>query len=243
MSILRQVATNPRQYDSVGNDWLEIGGKEMPWRLFFKEVLYRELGTLESQSVLDIGCGTGWMSQFVFNLGAKSYLGIEPSKRNFNTAVSQYKNTQFINMTFGDFDTTRRFDLITCLMSTEHFSDLGAAVKKLYKLLTAKGRAVIITGDFEAFALEKFNYRVKIEEISADEYVVHTIRPRSVDTVDIIRSPKVFEDAAKSAGFKDIEIKSLSASESLINQVPMYEMFRHKPLYQLLKFSKKRDEL
>lgn len=235
---LRALATDPTQYDNVGTDWLEEGGKDTPWRLFFKEILISSLADLKGQSVLDIGCGTGWMSEFVTSLGAKDYLGIEPSKTNFETAKSTHQNTRFINLPFEKFDTNQTFDLITCLMASEHLNNLEAAFVKWHRLLGPRGRLIIIAGDFVAFTMQKFDYQVEVENISNNEIVVHTKRPNSVDTVDIIRAPETFLSAAKAAGFTERTVTPLPASENLIKQVPKYKIFRHKPIFQLLVFGK-----
>jgi SAM-dependent methyltransferase len=238
MNDLFSQATDPTQYDKLGNDWLVEGTTERPWRKLFKDSLGPIVGDLSNQSVLDIGCGTGWFSDFVFSLGAQSYLGLEPCKLSYKAAKSMHPTSKFINRPFEEFATYDRFDLITCLMSSEHIKDLKLAFSQWSQLLQPTGRVIIIAGDLQFFTTQRFNYSIITEWVSDQEAIVCTIRPDSVDTVDIIRAPAEYINAARLNGLNAYQIKPLKPTNKFIDQLPKYKDFRESAIYQLLVFTR-----
>lgn len=239
MSHLRSIATSPTQYDDVGTDWLDEGGRDTPWRVFFTKVLTAALGDLAGQSVLDVGCGTGWLFDVASRLGARQYLGIEPSRRNYQSAVSSYGGASFTNAAFESFSTAQEFDVICCIMSTEHMEDLDRAFARFRELLEPGGRLIVISGDPEAYVTDRFDYAITVEHVSEEESVVQTLRPLGVDTVDIIRAPSLYVEAATTHGFEVDSITPLAAGNDLIELAPQYASFRHKPMFQLMVFTRR----
>lgn len=236
VSNLHRIATSPTQYDNVGTDWLDEGGRDTPWRVFFTKVLSTALGDLAGKSVLDVGCGTGWLSDLVRRLGAGSYLGLEPSRRNYHEAVARYADARFVNVAFETFSTARRFDVICCVMSTEHMTSLDLSLAKSREHLNPDGRVVIISGDPDAYVTDRFGYAINIEPISNDEVVVQTLRPVGVDTVDIIRAPSLFVSTAARHGLEAHLVQPLEATDELIAMAPQYECFRRRAMFQLMIF-------
>ncbi len=238
MSDLLNLATDPQQYDKLDDEWLKLGNQSGPWGDLIKEALDGPLGDLNGKSVLDVGCGTGWFSEQAFRHSAKSYLGLDPSKQNYKVAKSTYPKAKFENATFEEFVSQQKFDLVAFIMSTEHVKDLKGMFEKLINILSDEGRALILAGDYTYFITPTFNREIIAEKMNSFETVVHTRRPKSVDTVDIIRKKTGFIKVARQAGFTKISHQPVKPSVSFLEAKPKYKVHRSKPIFQLYELSR-----
>jgi len=239
MRRLREKATDPAQYDHPAMDWIAEGYADSSSRVFFKEFLEPLLGNLSGQRVLDIGCGTGWLSKVVQQHGAEDYIGIDPSTNNIAAAQLFYPGTRFKNTRLEDFETTEKFDLITCIMTTEHIDDLVAAFQSWSRMLLPGGRVVIIAGSVGAFVKPRFDYELTLEKASPDETIVHTHRPSlKVDTTDIIRPVSFFEQAAREAGLEMTSVTPMLPTERFVELAPRYGQYKNDPVFELMTFEK-----
>ena len=237
MPSLREQATAPDQYDNPEMDWAAEGGLDTPIRQFMREYLEPALAAIAPSRVLDVGCGTAWLSQVVNKYGTRRYLGIDPSVVNVEYARQHYPEVDVRRAGTETFVSNEKFDLITCIMATEHIDSLDAAFYKWKGLLDDDGRVLVVAGDMDAFGPPRFDYKVHVEPVDTDEFVVETIRPNSpTNTTDIIRSVGKFAAAGALCGLVLQKHIPMPASEGLIAAAPKYELFREKPLFQLMIF-------
>src|SRR3990172_4656362 len=80
---IRNQAVDPAQYDNGKISW-EQETADSPMRKFFFEYLSKYREKFEGSSVLDVGCGTGWLLLKLSQLGASSVEGLEPSQVNYD---------------------------------------------------------------------------------------------------------------------------------------------------------------
>jgi SAM-dependent methyltransferase len=86
---------------------------------------------LASRTVLDVGCGRGFMGNFVEAAGG-TYTGVDfvPSRSGFRLALAQAQA-----LPFGD----GSFDAVFCLDAFEHFPDPDLAAAELRRVLRGDG--------------------------------------------------------------------------------------------------------
>jgi 2-polyprenyl-3-methyl-5-hydroxy-6-metoxy-1,4-benzoquinol methylase len=140
MSTSELVETNQSSRDIA--DWNKIadtyiGDKDdstqNPMYLQFQAVLWDALGDLNGLTVLDLGCGDGWLSRLMNAAGA-TVLGIDGSDRLLEHARSHHSNLEFVqaDLALGIPSGDQKFDRIVStavLMDIpvldQLFSDIG----------------------------------------------------------------------------------------------------------------------
>src|SRR5215471_17714797 len=128
-----------QQYDDPTLTWGNEGDKDSPYRLFLARHILPFIGDVEGQSILDVGCGTGWLVHLLGQHGAAQLEGVEPSGY-AKLAAHYYPEAKFHQTPFEDFETNDRFDLITLIMSTEVMTDMGSTLTKCAGLIKPTGR-------------------------------------------------------------------------------------------------------
>jgi SAM-dependent methyltransferase len=113
-------ATDPAQYDSPVVRWEIEVGLDSPSRKFFYESLKPELIKAKDSDVLEIGCGSGWLLKEIQKNGARSTIGIEPSKKNFELSRKNFPELKVVNVSLEDFEPNSHFDLVVSNMVFGH---------------------------------------------------------------------------------------------------------------------------
>ncbi|MBI2609445.1 MAG: class I SAM-dependent methyltransferase [Deltaproteobacteria bacterium] len=104
-------------------------------------------GSLESLSLLDIGCGEGFVLKTAKTLGFRKVFGIEPSRMEatkltrlgynvFSGLLEEYKQT----------DTNEKFDIITLVFVLDAMKDPVKALEKIRGLIADNGLLYIRLG-------------------------------------------------------------------------------------------------
>ena len=98
----------------------------------------------ESNTVLDVACGTGVMIPYYLDRGAHP-TGIDLSKKMIEIAKKKFKDIEFI---WGDVEelNDRKFDCVVVYNAFPHFIDPEALVKHLATLLNKDGTLTIAHG-------------------------------------------------------------------------------------------------
>lgn len=230
------LATNPKQYDS-NDSWLQEGnGLASPSRRYFWHYL-QPLLDLREKSILDIGSGTGWFLGLAKELGASVAVGVEPSIKNVEVARKNHPETETVLGTFEDFPTNRTFDIIVSIMSLVHISDLDAAMAKIAQLLNPNGMFVAVVYDFEYAKTPRFDYKLEIEHLSDQEYVV-LVKRKELDIADIVRSTTRYRQAAELAGLRLVEDIPGIPTEDFLAARPQYQQFEGKATHRVLVFAR-----
>jgi 2-polyprenyl-3-methyl-5-hydroxy-6-metoxy-1,4-benzoquinol methylase len=114
----------------------------------FKQGVNREIELivlskiLKGKSILEIGPGTGFITQILEKKGAVT--AIDTSKAMINTAKKLNKKTKFINKGIFEYSTKKKFDAVVTFRVLGHFSieDLDKALGKIHSLLKKKGTLI-----------------------------------------------------------------------------------------------------
>lgn len=99
---------------------------------------------LSGRSVLDLGCGTGDSSRFLWELNAGTVVGVDISKSNIKRARAMDKNAKYIvgDAISGNFSRFGPFDVVTGIMLTScvpNVEVLGKLVKNVRNHLQVGG--------------------------------------------------------------------------------------------------------
>lgn len=134
-------------WDSKAKDWRRQVGENGDWnrRLNSDPILFELLGSVRHRSLLDAGCGTGYLTNKLDRLGA-DVVGVDLSPEMIRTAQHDYPDLEFrvddcstlASIPEGEMDAVVSNYV---LMDTP---DLGGAVRSIYRVLRPGGIAVVV---------------------------------------------------------------------------------------------------
>lgn len=114
--------------------------------------------------VLDVGCGSGLLSEYV---PASDYTGVEPDKDSRTAAVSHYPSSTFLEKLpeKGDFDT------VALLAVIEHVDDPAGFMSRLAALTRgdSNSRIIVTTPHPCGHAVHEFGAKIKLFSAHAAE--------------------------------------------------------------------------
>ena len=103
------------------------------------------LPELTGKTVLDLGCGTGFLSRYLARQGAKRVVGVDISKKMLATARESTKDERiiFLESAIEHFDfTSEQFDLTVSSLAFHYLADLDFIFKNINACLKEDGLLV-----------------------------------------------------------------------------------------------------
>jgi predicted TPR repeat methyltransferase len=231
---IADVAADPLQYDRDELSWADEGTKKSPYRQLFLEVLQPTLKGLQGKSVIDIGCGTGWLCEEIMRNNGKPF-GLEPSVKNVQIANELYPKLTMVKSSLQDFETNERFDAVLAVMVLEHFLDIDSSFNKVASLLKPRGIFTAIVADFAKSTDENSHHPLEKEPLGLDEVAVRIDYGANVGILcDIVRTTARYERAGTLAGL------TLRNHEPVLPPAwhPRFSTHQGQPIFHLLEFVK-----
>jgi len=206
------------QYDKIAHDYV-IGLGERKYRKYsLLDTFFRVLGNVKGKSVLDVGCGEGFFTRKIKQLGADTVIGTDVSKEMIMLAKEQERQIPLgIDYQVHDLANHPKlgeFDIVTAgfvLHYSETKDQLRRMCLNVRKNLKSGGRFVGINHN-------------PINPIQPDKKYDYVIQPRGPLKeggrifVDVFRESKrtvsfsayfwekdTYEDCLRGAGFSDME--------------------------------------
>lgn len=147
---------------------------------------------LEHKSIIDVGCATGFLLDYMKPLVAKTS-AIEKNKQFLNFLSQSGHNT------YNDFDTIddEKFDLVFCFNVIEHVDDAVEFVSNLYKILKPGGELIIETPNARDYLIDllgndfnSFFYRVQHRYYFDEESLGEVLNRANIFDYDFLYSQK-----------------------------------------------------
>ena len=134
-----------KKFSAMADEWWNKNGKFKP----LHEMNYLRVEYIQNflsdypevQSMLDIGCGGGILSESMAQLGY-TVTGIDPSEKNIKTAQlhANNLNIDYQNISVEELaEKDKNFDVILCMEVIEHVADLYSFIESCAKLLKDDG--------------------------------------------------------------------------------------------------------
>ena len=148
-------------YNEIAKTYEEKFGED------FTDTIYIDkfLEFLEGKNILDIGCGVGNLTDYIYT---KGFLikGIDLSDEMLKIAKSKYKQIKFYKMDMRSPSFDEKFDGLMLAYSLFHLSkaEVEKVLPKYYNLLNKNGKMLIILqgGNGEKIINEPLNENLKI---------------------------------------------------------------------------------
>ncbi len=111
--------------------------------------LFELIGDVKDKNILDLGCGAGDHDRKLIELGAKSVLGIDISKRMLEKAKKETDSDkiEYRLLSMNDIEEIdKKFDLVISSLAIHYIEDYDSLCKKVYNLLNDGGYFVFSHG-------------------------------------------------------------------------------------------------
>ena len=199
------------KFEALAHRWWDADGDFKPLhdingpRL---DYIKRRAGVgFDGARVLDVGCGGGWVTEALRDLGA-DVTGIDAGDAalavaRLHAAERGVEGIDYVQATAETFLETRpgEFNLVTCLETLEHVPDIGSTVRALAALTAAGGDVFLATINrtAKAFALA----------IVGAEHVLN-ILPKGTHRYEKLIRPSELARCCRDAGLEVLDIAGVS---------------------------------
>src|SRR5258708_11275685 len=141
---MNKTTADIQAWDRIADKYAQmIGTPEDRIYPLFKAVLWESLGDLQGRTVLDLGCGHGWLSQAMVDAGA-SVWGIDGSKELLAKAQSLSPQAKFIewDLSGGLPPLDQNFDRIVSHMVLMDIPQIDLLLQSVDSVLQEKGKFI-----------------------------------------------------------------------------------------------------
>ena len=135
--------------------------------------LFQLIGDVKDKTILDIGCGAGGHDRKLIQLGAKSVLGIDISKRMIEEAIknNDSDSIKYQVLSMNELEKIdEKFDLVVSSLAIHYVEDYDNLCKKVYNLLNDGGYFVFSCGHPMDSAVILKNYDKNYVQIDGKKY-------------------------------------------------------------------------
>lgn len=98
---------------------------------------------LKTPSILEIGCGTGWLAEKLSSMGP--YLGIDISPAAVTVAKGRVPEVEFVAADLHSWEYAGKHDVVVMVDTIAYFRDQDMAVSRTWKFLNTNGWLVLTT--------------------------------------------------------------------------------------------------
>ena len=184
------------------------------------EILLTLLDIRENESVLDIGCGSGRITERIATMTKQPVVGVDPSEGMIEQAKLNVKTVEFYRQSAEELDFNGKFDVAFCNSAFQWVIDAPGAIGRIYRALKAGGRIGI-----QAPATQLYcpNFVKATEAVRSD--------PATAKTFATFRNPWLFLETAEEyaelfqkEGF-EVVFSKIERIESRHTPEEVYEIF------------------
>ncbi len=184
------------------------------------EILFSLLNIGKSESVLDVGCGTGNFTKKIRDITSGRVVGVDASQEMVKSAKKNYEsfNIEFYEKRVEEMDFHNEFDVVFCNSTFQWFTQPEKPLERIYAALKKGGRVGIQAPGGDRYCE---NFLKAIERVKNDN--------RTKDVFSCWKNPffmpekasnysLVFEKAGFKVVFSEIKtIKTKYTSEEVFN--------------------------
>ena len=167
-----------------------------------------DLAKLANQTVLDVGCGGGILTESMAKLGAKDVLGIDMAELSLQTAIAHAQQEKIGNITYRCISVEdlaaqmpHSFDVVTCMEMLEHVPDPASIIRSCSKLVKPDG--------WVFFSTINRNTKSYTHAILGAEYFLNTVPKGTHDWQKFI-TPAELSRMARLAKLDVLDTKGMS---------------------------------
>ena len=141
----QDIINNHRIYTKFMQLGIDDGWEKRDKRENFElllDIIQLSKSPIKNASVLDVGCGTGDLAQFLKDKQMKEYVGIDLFEPALEKARKKFPDKKFINGDFLHYNFKRRFDFVFCSgalttkLESDNYEIINSWIPKMWNLAT-----------------------------------------------------------------------------------------------------------
>jgi trans-aconitate methyltransferase len=160
-------------------------------------------------SAIDLGCGNGWVTRMLSELGAGHSEGVDGSNEMINKATSKDSNHKYSQGLLPDWSPGRRFDLVHTMEFLYYLDDPAGMISIIHDEWLEENGILVAGVD---------HYLEHEESLTWPEHVGVHMTTLSIND---------WKTALVSAGFKDVEIHQVAGKENFPGTLVMLGRASH----------------
>ena len=160
-------------------------------------------------SAIDLGCGNGWVTRMLTELGAGHSEGVDGSNEMINKATSKDSNHKYSQGLLPDWSPGRRFDLVHTMEFLYYLDDPAGMISIIHDEWLEENGILVAGVD---------HYLEHEESLTWPEHVGVHMTTLSIDD---------WKSAMVNAGFKDVEIHQVAGKENFPGTLVMLGRASH----------------
>ena len=160
-------------------------------------------------SAIDLGCGNGWVTRMLTELGAGHSEGVDGSNEMINKATSKDSNHKYSQGLLPDWSPGRRFDLVHTMEFLYYLDDPAGMISIIHDEWLEENGILVAGVD---------HYLEHEESLTWPEHVGVHMTTLSIDD---------WKSAMVNAGFKDVEIHLVAGKENFPGTLVMLGRASH----------------
>lgn len=160
-------------------------------------------------SAIDLGCGNGWVTRMLSELGASHSEGVDGSNEMVNKATSRDSNHKYSLGLLPDWSPGRRFDLVHTMEFLYYLDDPAGMISIIHDEWLEENGILVAGVD---------HYLEHEESLTWPEHVGVHMTTLSIDH---------WKSAMVNAGFKDVEIHQVAGKENFPGTLVMLGRASH----------------
>ncbi|GIQ96511.1 MAG: hypothetical protein CM15mP1_4070 [Methanobacteriota archaeon] len=160
-------------------------------------------------SAIDLGCGNGWVTRMLSELGAGHSEGVDGSNEMINKATSKDSNHKYSQGLLPDWSPGRRFDLVHTMEFLYYLDDPAGMISIIHDEWLEENGILVAGVD---------HYLEHEESLTWPEHVGVHMTTLSIDD---------WKSAMVNAGFKNVEIHQVAGKENFPGTLVMLGQASH----------------
>lgn len=161
-------------------------------------------------SAIDLGCGNGWVTRMLSELGARHSEGVDGSNEMVNKATSRDANHKYSLGLLPDWSPGRRFDLVHTMEFLYYLDDPAGMISIIHDEWLEENGILVAGVD---------HYLEHEESLTWPEHVGVHMTTLSIDD---------WKSAMINAGFEDVEIHQVAEKENFPGTLVMLGRASHR---------------
>ena len=154
--VRNRFTTRAREFDDLYEDERLLVRLLRPGLFRRRQLAVDTVAARQAPSVLDVGCGSGRIGEFVLDAGAASYLGVDFSEPMIEMATARLERfgeqAQLITGDFLSADVGGPFDVVLALGLFDYLPDPERFTQRMFDLCAEGG---VVVGSFPAWSAVK----------------------------------------------------------------------------------------
>lgn len=179
-------------YRKITNDSNDVNELKFLSKELNNQIKFFDLEKISTKTILDVGCGTGFLLDYLKPLTKKTYA----LEKNLNFINHLRKSGHYTYTDISEID-NESFDIVTCFNVIEHIDGVIDFIKSLHRIVKPNGYLIIETPNSDDYLIDllgksfkQFYYRTQHRNYFNEESLKNILKYSQINKYEFIYSQK-----------------------------------------------------